>query len=70
MILERWSKMESENLLLREQKKMKADIKYNSKILHFKDSLPILSCKLSQLRSMFNISGIQKEIFPYKYYTF
>ncbi len=58
---------------------MKADIKYSSKTLHFKDSLPILSCKLSQLPSMFNIKGIhegdesgariQKEIFPYKYYT-
>ena len=48
---------------------MKADIKYSGKTLHFKDSLPILSCKLSQLSSMFNIKGIQKEIFPYKYYT-
>ena len=48
---------------------MMTDITYNKKILHFKDSLPILSCKLSQLPKMFNIQNIQKEIFPYKYYT-
>ena len=55
--------------IIKGTKTMKADIKYSGKTLHFKDSLPILSCKLSQLPSMFNIKGIQKEIFPYKYYT-
>ena len=45
------------------------DIKYNGKLLYFRDSLPILSCKLSQLPQMFNIPNIHKEIFPYKYYT-
>ena len=49
---------------------MMTDIKYEGKILHFKDSLPILSCKLSDLPKMFNIENIQKEIFPYKYYTY
>ena len=40
------------------------------KEIYFRDTVPILSCKLSQLPSMFNIKGVQKEIFPYKYYTF
>ena len=55
--------------IIKGTKTMKADIRYNKKILHFKDSLPILSCKLSQLPQMFDIPNIQKEIFPYKYYT-
>ena len=50
-------------------KTMRGDIKYKGKMLHFKDTLPILSCKLSQLPQMFNILNIQKELFPYKYYT-
>ena len=55
--------------IIKGTKTMKADIKYNKKILHFKDTLPVLSCKLSQLPQMFNIPDVQKEIFPYKYYT-
>ena len=47
---------------------MKCDIEYNGKLLHFSDTLPILSAKLSQLPSMFGITGIHKEIFPNKYY--
>ena len=50
-------------------KVMKADVKYKGKTLHFKDTLPILTCKLSELPKMFNIPDTQKEIFPYKYYT-
>ena len=49
---------------------MMTDIKYEGKLIHFKDSLPILSCKISDLPKMFDIKDIQKEIFPYKYYTF
>ena len=48
---------------------MKAVIEYNGTKIYFRDTLPILSCKLSQLPSMFNIQGVQKELFPYKYYT-
>ncbi|WP_289705269.1 DNA polymerase, partial [Bacteroides acidifaciens] len=55
--------------IIKGTKTMKADIKYLNKTIHLKDSLPILSCKLSQLPSMFDIPDIQKEIFPYKYYT-
>ena len=46
-----------------------ASIEYNGTTILFRDTLPILSCKLSSLPSMFNIDGIQKELFPYKYYT-
>ena len=46
-----------------------SDIQYKGKLLHFRDTLPILSCKLSALPKMFHIDGVQKEIFPYKYYT-
>ena len=55
--------------IIKGTKVMKGIIKYNEKIIHLKDTLPILSCKLSQLPQMFDIKGIQKEIFPYKYYT-
>ena len=46
-----------------------ASIEHQGTKIEFKDTLPILSCKLSALPSMFNIQGIQKELFPYKYYT-
>ncbi len=55
--------------IIKGTKTMKADIKHKGKTLHFKDTLPVLDCKLSQLPQMFDISDIQKEIFPYKYYT-
>ncbi len=48
---------------------MKGMIEYNDKILHFMDTLPILSCRLEQLPGMFKIKGIKKELFPYVYYT-
>lgn len=55
--------------IIKGTKVMKGDINYGDKKLHFKDTLPILSCKLSELPKMFHIPDIQKEIFPYKYYT-
>ena len=39
------------------------------KKIYFKDSLAILSCKLSALPARFNLTNIKKELFPYKYYT-
>ena len=44
-------------------------LKFENKKITFKDSYPIFSCKLSNLPLMFNIP-CEKEIFPYKYYTF
>ena len=55
--------------IIKGTKFMKGEIKYNDKQIILKDSLPILSCKLSRLPQMFNIPNVQKEIFPYKYYT-
>lgn len=48
---------------------MRAAIEYKNKLILFRDTLPILSCKLSRLPQMFHFEDIQKEIFPYKYYT-
>lgn len=55
--------------IIKGTKVLSTEIIYNDKKIRFKDSLPILSCKLSQLPEMFDIPNIQKEIFPYKYYT-
>ena len=50
-------------------KVMRALMNYNNKKLYFRDTLPMLSCKLSQMPKMFHIDNIKKELFPYKYYT-
>ena len=47
-----------------------ACIRWCRKILIFKDSLALFNCKLSQLPSMFGLTGVEKELFPYKYYTY
>ena len=44
-------------------------VEYQKKTMYFRDTLPILSCKLSLLPSMFGIEGVKKEIFPYRFYT-
>ena len=44
-------------------------VEYKKKEMYFRDTLPILSCKLSLLPSMFGIEGVKKEIFPYRFYT-
>ena len=49
---------------------LSAKIVWNKKLLTFKDTLSLFSCKLSQLPSMFGLNGIKKELFPYRYYTF
>ena len=46
---------------------LSGSINHKNKSKHFKDTLPILPCKLSALPQMFNLPKIQKEIFPYKY---
>ena len=48
---------------------MRSVIEYKQCQIYFRDTLPILSCKLSRLPQMFHLEGIQKEVFPYKYYT-
>ena len=56
--------------IIKGNKILKMIIKYKKKTIIFKDTLPILACKLSSLPAMFNLTNIQKELFPYNYYTF
>ena len=57
------------NVIKKGSKIYSASGTYKGKFITFKDSLPIFMCKLSGLPKSFNLKGIQKEIFPYKYYT-
>lgn len=56
-------------MLQKGTKVMNTEMEYKDKKLIFRDTLPILNCKLSALPSMFDLKDIKKEIFPYKYYT-
>ena len=49
---------------------MNAQIIYKDNIIYFKDSLSIVSMKLADFPKSFNLDCGQKEMFPYKYYTF
>ena len=49
---------------------MNATIFYKDKIIYFKDSLSIVSMKLADFPKSFGLDCGQKEMFPYKYYTF
>lgn len=51
-------------------KVMNAEIIYNDKTIYFKDTLSIVSMKLADFPKSFNLDCGQKEMFPYKYYTF
>ena len=48
---------------------MSQSIKYNGKRITFKDSLSILSMKLSKFPETFKLKCGEKEMFPYNYYT-
>lgn len=49
---------------------MNATIFYKDKIIYFKDSLSVVSMKLADFPKSFGLDCGQKEMFPYKYYTF
>lgn len=51
-------------------KVMNAQIKYKGKTIYFKDSLSIVSMKLADFPTSFNLDCGIKEMFPYNYYTF
>lgn len=51
-------------------KVMNAVIIYKNKKIYFKDTLSIVSMKLADFPKSFNLDCGQKEMFPYKYYTF
>ena len=49
---------------------MSEDITYEGKTIKLKDSFSILSMSLSKFPKTFNLECGEKEMFPYKYYTF
>ena len=51
-------------------KVMNAVIIYKNKKIYFKDTLSIVSMKLADFPKSFGLDCGQKEMFPYKYYTF
>lgn len=51
-------------------KVMNAVIIYKDKKIYFKDTLSIVSMKLADFPKSFNLDCGEKEMFPYKYYTF
>ena len=51
-------------------KVMNAEIIYKGKKIYFKDTLSIVSMKLADFPKSFDLDCGQKEMFPYKYYTF
>ena len=51
-------------------KVMNAQIIYKGKKIYFKDTLSIVSMKLADFPKSFNLDCGEKEMFPYKYYTF
>ena len=51
-------------------KVMNAEIIYKGKKIYFKDTLSIVSMKLADFPKSFGLNCGQKEMFPYKYYTF
>ena len=51
-------------------KVMYAEIIYKGKTIYFKDSLSIVSMKLADFPKSFGLDCGEKEMFPYKYYTF
>ena len=48
---------------------MQMDVIYKNKVFRFKDSLAIISDKLENFPDMFQLEGIQKEVFPYSFYS-
>ncbi|EAY01980.1 hypothetical protein TVAG_431210 [Trichomonas vaginalis G3] len=62
-------KGEMQHMLQKGTKIMNSTLTFENKVLQFRDTLPILNCKLSQIPSMFNLNSGRKEVFPYKYYT-
>ena len=51
-------------------KTMTQKFNYKDKHITFKDSLSIIPMKLSKFPNAFNLNSGEKEMFPYRYYTF
>ncbi|ELP84425.1 hypothetical protein EIN_071460, partial [Entamoeba invadens IP1] len=50
-------------------KTMKINLIYNKKKITFKDSYSMISTALNQFPKMFGLRNLQKELYPYNYYT-
>ena len=57
------------NPIIKDGRTMQMDVLYHNKVFRFKDSLAIISDKLENFPAMFQLDGIQKEIFPYNFYN-
>ena len=68
--IRQFNKFDIINQHVKGNKTMDAQIKYKGKTIYFKDSLSIVSMKLSDFPTSFNLDCGIKEMFPYNYYTF
>lgn len=68
--IRQFNKFDITNQHVKGNKTMDAQIKYKGKTIHFKDSLSVVSMKLADFPTSFNLDCGIKEMFPYKYYTF
>ena len=57
------------NPIIKGGRTMQMDVIYKNKVFRFKDSLAIISDKLENFPDMFQLDGIQKEVFPYSFYS-
>lgn len=68
--IRQFNKFEIINQNAKNNRVMGTDIKHKGKTIHFKDSLSVVSMKLADFPTSFNLDCGIKEMFPYKYYTF
>ena len=68
--IRQFNKFDITNQHVKGNKTMDAQIKHKGKTIYFKDSLSIVSMKLADFPTSFNLDCGIKEMFPYNYYTF
>ena len=68
--IRQFNKFDITNQHVKGNKTMDATIKHKGKTIYFKDSLSIVSMKLADFPTSFNLDCGIKEMFPYNYYTF
>ena len=68
--IRQFNKFDITNQHVKGNKTMDAQINYKGKTIYFKDSLSIVSMKLADFPTSFNLDCGIKEMFPYNYYTF
>ena len=65
-----FSKFNITNSIDKGTRTMSQSFKHNGKQIVFKDSLSLISMPLARFPSAFHLKSGEKEMFPYKYYTF